>query len=154
MVKYKKEPISDKNMGQHLDLLSNNSDFKYFNSYVNGECQKAIGDMYGKFLLLSSPILTQALLSSFAERFKATFPTQYKAIMCFINKGGSFNEKLNKNKLLWYHYALYIFCILVPIRNQKTFIWWEMCNSASHYGHGCSNLTVLFGIYISQTSHL
>ena len=31
VVKYKKEPISDKNIRQHLKLLSNDPDFKYFN---------------------------------------------------------------------------------------------------------------------------
>ena len=93
MVKYKKEPISNKNIWYHLELPANDADFKSSQAYVNGECEKAITDLYGNFSPLSSPIFTQALLSSFADQYKVTFPTQYKAILCFLNKGGSFKDK-------------------------------------------------------------
>jgi hypothetical protein len=89
-VKYKKEPISDKRLFEHLNLPANDTHFTSFNAYVNDACQKAITDLYGKFSRLSSPILTQALLlSSFASWFKRNLPTQHKAIMCFLNKQGS-----------------------------------------------------------------
>ena len=78
VVKYKKEPISNKNIWYHLELPANDADFKSSQAYVNGECEKAITDLYGNFSPLSSPIFTQALLSSFADQFKVTFPTQYK----------------------------------------------------------------------------
>ena len=63
-VKYKKEPISDKWFFEHLNLPANDTHFTSFNAYVNDACQKAITDLYGKFSQLSSPILTQALLSA------------------------------------------------------------------------------------------
>ena len=34
MVKYKKEPLSDKKIRQHLELPSHDRDFKSFNEYV------------------------------------------------------------------------------------------------------------------------
>ena len=63
MVKYKKEPISDKWFREHLNLPANDSHFTSFNCYVNDACQKGITDLYGKFSPLSSPILTQASCS-------------------------------------------------------------------------------------------
>ena len=74
MVKYNKEPIPDKKIRQNIELPANNPEFKYFKECVNGECEKAITDLYGKFSPLSSPISTQTLPSSFDERFKVTLP--------------------------------------------------------------------------------
>jgi len=123
MVKYKKEPISDKRFRQHLNLPADDPHFTSFNAYVNDACQKAVTDLYGKFSPLSSPILTQALLSSFASRFKRTLPTQHKAIMCFLNKEGSIHtNRVKKNLFLWDRYALYIFCMLMRIRNSRNFL--------------------------------
>ena len=48
-VKYKKEPISDKRLFEHLNLPANDTHFTSFNAYVNDACQKAITDLYGKF---------------------------------------------------------------------------------------------------------
>ena len=119
-------------MWQNLELPANYSYFKSFNAYVNGGFDKAITGLYGKFSPLSSPILTQAVLSYFSERFKVTLLAHYKATIRFINKVGSFNhEKLKKNQFLWDRYALYIFCILMRIRNLIT-LFWSLCTMSPH----------------------
>ena len=130
MVEYKKGPISDKNMRQHLELPANDPDFKSSNVYVDDECDKAIAELYGKISPFWSPILTQAVLYYFYGRFKVTLCTHYKAIMCFMNKVGSFNYEIVKNiQFLWDFYAFYIFYILMHIKNPRAFILCAKCNS-------------------------
>jgi hypothetical protein len=41
LMKYKKEPISDKRFREHLILPANDPHFNSFNAYVNDACQKA-----------------------------------------------------------------------------------------------------------------
>jgi hypothetical protein len=153
---YKKEPISDARIQQHLQLPSNDLAFQRFHALVDDSCQTAIINLYGMFSPMSSPILTQLQLTTFTESFKTTLPTQYKAIMCFINKEEKQmkRERIKRNRFLWDRYAFYIFILLMRIRNPRNFVWWSMCNAASQYGHGGSNLSVFFGISVSQTTLL
>ena len=112
MVKYKKELIYNKKIRHNIELPTNDPYFKSFNAQVNDECENSITDMYGKFSPLPSPILTEEVLSYFYERFRVTFPTQYKSIVCFLNKVVSFNHEIVKNNhFLWtvMHYTSSVF---------------------------------------------
>ena len=75
--------------------------------------------------------------------------------MCFLNKKHKRNQKLRlKNQAQWDRYSLYIFCMLMRIRNPHNFVTWAMCNAASEYGHGGANLAVFFGLAVAQTTLL
>ena len=155
LMNYSNEPLYYQRVQSHLDIAADDDDFVALNAYINSEYKKAITSLYEKFFPLSSPILTQRTVYSFTARFKITLPIQYKAIICLLNKGGTIKHlKVTKNKFLWDWYTLYLFLMLIRIRNSKDFVWWDMCNASSHYGHGSSNLLVFFGISVYQTSIL
>ena len=40
------------------------------------------------------------------------------------------------------------------IRNPHNFVNWAMCNAASEWGHGGTNMAVFFGIAVAQTTLL
>ena len=151
LVNYREQPISDQRVQKYIELAADDEDFLGFHTFSNIQFQQAITYLYGKLSLLLLPILTQYTIASFTRLLKLTFPTQYKAIIFLLNKH-SCTKRFEINLFLWDCYALYLFIILMRINNSKNFVWWDMCNVASHYGHGGSNLSVLLGISVSQTS--
>eukprot|EP00957_Ditylum_brightwellii_P199999 15246554-Ditylum_brightwellii.AAC.1 len=52
------------------------------------------------------------------------------------------------------HYVLYLFCMMMPIQNKGHFVLWAMCNAASLYDYGGSNIPTFFGIAITQRTLL
>ena len=83
---YKSEPISTERLTRHLHL--NDKDPKYiaFRNHLDVTIKSRILDVYGQFSKFTSPILTQQVLSEFAELFKTTLPHYYTNISILLNK--------------------------------------------------------------------
>eukprot|EP00957_Ditylum_brightwellii_P048356 3669949-Ditylum_brightwellii.AAC.1 len=75
--------------------------------------------------------------------------------------GIMFQHAINKNKgqhndqeHQCQRYVLYLFCMMMRIQNKGHCVWWVMCNAASLYGYGGSNIPTFFGIAITQGTFL
>ena len=88
------------------------------------------------------------------NEFKTTMSTQYKVIKTLLGRNTAKGGKAAKTKAQWERYALYIFCLLMRIRNCKNFVWWAICNAASDYGGGGNKLPLFFGVAVASTTML
>ena len=53
----------------------------------------------------------------------------------------------------WDRYILYVFCIILRIRNNKNLVYWAICNAAASYGQTeNSHLSTYFGISVHNTT--
>ena len=96
--KYKEAPASDAKIESRLVLKNNDKDFTEFREYMDRKCNEAIMNLYGRFSVISKPILSQRLLCDLTHRFKTTLSAQHHAIMCFLNKKeSSFVQKGTSN---------------------------------------------------------
>ena len=83
--KYKEAPATDAKIESRLVLKNNDKDFTEFREYMDRKCNEAIMNLYGRFAVISKPILSQRLLCDLTHRFKTTLSAQHHAIMCFLN---------------------------------------------------------------------
>ena len=101
---YKSLPISDDCLKHNMIIPSGNPAFEAFKAYMDTECEMAVcvkrlfvrngclcemavRNLYGKFSVLTSPILSQHLLAKrVAKQFKSTLPQQHLSIMAMLNK--------------------------------------------------------------------
>ena len=67
MKNYKSALISDERMRKHLLLSAKDPKFIEFKQYMDAKCKEAVVDLYGKFSVLSSPILDKLLLKNLSK---------------------------------------------------------------------------------------
>ena len=111
---YKSLPISDDRLKSNIMIPSGDPSFEAFKNKMDNECETAVQNLYGKFSVLTSPILSQQLLSKLAKQFKVTLPRQHLSIMVMLNKHLVVtHQKLKKNEEQIDRYAMYIFVLLM-----------------------------------------
>jgi hypothetical protein len=140
--------------------LSNNlpkSKFAEFKAFIESRIHVAVKQCYGQFVTLTSPIISQANLNSFLEKFVELMPQQFLALWTMLN----FNENNNLKRRMhleafYLRMVLYQFIPMNRIGNSQTFCQWALCNAAARYdSHGVqarSNLAVHYGILITQST--
>ena len=127
--------------------------------------------MYGKFSEFTTPLISQAAIAGFADRFKTSLPIQYNGILVLLNKHVStslilFHDTfhllpkltLSQIKRTEHNdatdaerdrFVFYMFCLMMRIRKAQNLTWWAMVNAAATFTDTGKNLAVYFGISTS-----
>ena len=146
LLKYKESKISSKRIIAQYSLPASDEGFKTFSRKFDDVTKAAVLDIYGKFSEFTTPILSLDKITELANVFQAQIPRYYEMISTLLNREQYSQLKRSHNsKLLWDHFILYTFCMLMRIRNNNNFSWWALINSASMYGSGANHLAVFFG---------
>jgi hypothetical protein len=145
-LKYKESTISSKRINAQYSLPACDEGFKTFSKKFDDVTKAAVLDIYGKFSEFTTPILSLDQITELANVFHKEIPHYYEMISTLLNREQYAQHKRTYNsKLLWHHFILYTFCMLMRIRNDQNFSWWALINSASMYGNGANHLAVYFG---------
>ena len=146
LLKYKESKISSKRIIAQYSLPACDEGFKTFSRKFDDVTKAAVLDIYGKFSEFTTPILSLDKITELANVFQAQIPRYYEMISTLLNREQySRLKRSHDSKLLWDHFILYTFCMLMRIRNNNNFSWWALINSASMYGNGANHLAVYFG---------
>jgi len=146
LLKYKESKISSKRIIAQYTLPASDEGFKTFSRKFDDVTKAAVLDIYGKFSEFTTPILSLDKITELANVFQAQIPRYYEMISTLLNREQySRLKRSHDSKLLWDHFILYTFCMLMRIRNNNNFSWWALINSASMYGSGANHLAVFFG---------
>jgi hypothetical protein len=147
LLKYKESKISSKRIIAQYSLPAcDEQGFKTFSRKFDDVTKAAVLDIYGKFSEFTTPILSLDKITELANVFQAQIPRYYEMISTLLNREQySRLKRSHDSKLLWDHFILYTFCMLMRIRNKNNFSWWALINSASMYGNGANHLAVFFG---------
>ena len=146
LLKYKGSKISSKRIIAQYSLPASDEGFKTFSRKFDDVTKAAVLDIYGKFSEFTTPILSLDKITELANVFQAQIPRYYEMISTLLNREQySRLKRSHDSKLLWDHFILYTFCMLMRIRNKNNFSWWALINSASMYGSGANHLAVFFG---------
>jgi hypothetical protein len=146
LLKYKESKISSKRIIAQYSLPASDEGFKTFSRKFDDVTKAAVLDIYGKFSEFTTPILSLDKITELANVFQAQIPRYYEMISTLLNREQySRLKRSHDSKLLWDHFILYTFCMLMRIRNKNNFSWWALINSASMYGNGANHLAVYFG---------
>ena len=93
---YKYAPISTKQFTEYFALADKHSAFVEFQTALDDYIKNAIDNLYGNFSEFTTPLISQATISGFADRFKTTLPVQYNGILVLLHK--------HVSKSLMFHY--------------------------------------------------
>ena len=146
LLKYKESKISSKRIIAQYSLPASDEGFKTFSKKFDDVTKSAVLGIYGKFSEFTTPILSLDKITELANVFQAQIPRYYEMISTLLNREQySRLKRSHDSKLLWDHFILYTFCMLMRIRNNNNFSWWALINSASMYGNGANYLAVYFG---------
>ena len=77
---YKEAPVSDAKVETRLILKNDDAEFKSFRDYMNNKCHDAIINIYGRFSVISQPILSQPLLRDLTYRFVVSYSNLYSIL--------------------------------------------------------------------------
>ncbi len=66
-------------------LTANGDVYKTFVEHVKGVFSTAVADCYGRFVLLTEPIVSQPTINRLVALFKSKFQDQYWAIASLLN---------------------------------------------------------------------
>ena len=83
---YKSAPISTKRFTEYLALADKNPAFVQFRDALDDYIKNEIDNLYGKFSEFTTPLISQAAIAGFADRFKTKLPVQYNGILVLLNK--------------------------------------------------------------------
>ena len=83
---YKRAPISTKRFTEYLALADKHPAFVQFREALDDYIKNEIDNLYGKFSDFTTPLISQAAIAGFADRFKTTLPVQYNGILVLLNK--------------------------------------------------------------------
>ena len=73
---YKDAPISTKRFTEYLTLADKYPAFVKFGTALDDYIKNEIDNLYGKFSEFTTPLISQAAIAGFADRFKTTLPIQ------------------------------------------------------------------------------
>ena len=83
---YKDAPISTKRFTEYLELADKHPAFVEFRTALDDYIKNAIDNLYGNFSEFTTPLISQAAIAGFADKFKSTLPIQYNGILVLLNK--------------------------------------------------------------------
>ena len=83
---YKNSPISTKRFTEYLSLPDKHPAFMKFRDALDDYIKQEVDNLYGKFSEFTTPLISQAAIAGFADKFKTTLPVQYNGILVLLNK--------------------------------------------------------------------
>ena len=83
---YKDAPISTKRFTEYLALADKHPALVDFRKELDDYIKNAIDNLYGKFSEFTTPLISQAAIAGFVDKFKTTLPIQYNGILVLLNK--------------------------------------------------------------------
>ena len=83
---YKNAPISTKRFTEYLSLPDKHPAFMEFRDALDDYIKQEVDNLYGKFSEFTTPLISQAAIAGFADKFKTTLPIQYNGILVLLNK--------------------------------------------------------------------
>ena len=138
---YKDDPISSKRFTEYLALADKHPAFVEFQKALDDYIKNAIDNLYWNFSEFTTPLISQAAITGFADRFKTTLPIQYNGILVLLNKHVStslvlhhstyhLRRKLNPHQIKRNEhndatdaerdrFVFYLFCLMMRIRKAQ-----------------------------------
>ena len=110
---YKDAPISKKRFTEYLTLADKHPAFVEFRTSLDDYIKYVIDNLYGKFSEFTTPLISQAAIAGFADKFKTTLLVQYNGILVLLNKHVS-------TSLILLHFTFHLPAKLTPPQIKRT----------------------------------